>query len=262
MGSNRERRCATRGRPHDHTVSMQARARETRAARQPPSMCGNDGRALPCLTAGAAGAVQAGRQDRGHALRRLRPRQPRGAWCTDCLGVAHLCSTWGGGVLNGVGHAHHQGSLCARFAPPSHPRLTQAAHELGITVARVPTYSPHSVAEHAVALMFALNRCAPVGTLLGPSPRRCAPNAPQEAGGSDAPAALPPSEPHVPPRSPAHLACRAASCTLCTRGRCKVRASPFPCCHVAAAAPHSPSHCCPRRLHSDTCTQPPQVTTR
>lgn len=33
-----------------------------------------------------------------------------------------------------------------------------AAQRLGITVARVPAYSPHAVAEHAVALMLALNR--------------------------------------------------------------------------------------------------------
>lgn len=34
----------------------------------------------------------------------------------------------------------------------------QAAAELGITVARVPAYSPHAVAEYAVALMLTLNR--------------------------------------------------------------------------------------------------------
>lgn len=34
----------------------------------------------------------------------------------------------------------------------------QAAHELGLTVVRVPAYSPHGVAEHAVAMMLALNR--------------------------------------------------------------------------------------------------------
>ena len=31
--------------------------------------------------------------------------------------------------------------------------------KLGITVARVPTYSPNSVAEHAVAMLMCLNRC-------------------------------------------------------------------------------------------------------
>ncbi len=33
-----------------------------------------------------------------------------------------------------------------------------AAHEVGIQVVRVPAYSPHAVAEHAVALMLTLNR--------------------------------------------------------------------------------------------------------
>ena len=33
-----------------------------------------------------------------------------------------------------------------------------AAHELGLVVARVPDYSPYAVAEHAVALLLALNR--------------------------------------------------------------------------------------------------------
>ena len=33
-----------------------------------------------------------------------------------------------------------------------------AARELGLTVARVPAYSPHAVAEHAVGLILTLNR--------------------------------------------------------------------------------------------------------
>lgn len=34
----------------------------------------------------------------------------------------------------------------------------EAAHNLNLTIARVPAYSPHGVAEHAVAMMLALNR--------------------------------------------------------------------------------------------------------
>ncbi|CAM9569767.1 unnamed protein product, partial [Laminaria digitata] len=33
-----------------------------------------------------------------------------------------------------------------------------AAQALGLTVARVPAYSPYAVAEHAIALLMALNR--------------------------------------------------------------------------------------------------------
>ncbi len=35
---------------------------------------------------------------------------------------------------------------------------TDAAEEFGMTVVRVPAYSPHAVAEHAVALLLTLNR--------------------------------------------------------------------------------------------------------
>src|SRR5689334_22070828 len=34
----------------------------------------------------------------------------------------------------------------------------EAAERLGLTVTRVPAYSPHAVAEHTVALILALNR--------------------------------------------------------------------------------------------------------
>jgi D-lactate dehydrogenase len=47
--------------------------------------------------------------------------------------------------------------IALRSAGFNHVELA-AARSLGFTVARVPAYSPHSVAEHAVALMLALNR--------------------------------------------------------------------------------------------------------
>jgi D-lactate dehydrogenase len=46
---------------------------------------------------------------------------------------------------------------CAGF---NHVDLA-AAEQLGMTVTRVPAYSPHGVAEHSVALMLALNRKIP-----------------------------------------------------------------------------------------------------
>lgn len=44
-----------------------------------------------------------------------------------------------------------------RSAGFNHVNL-EAARDLGITVARVPAYSPHAVAEHALGLILALNR--------------------------------------------------------------------------------------------------------
>ncbi len=47
--------------------------------------------------------------------------------------------------------------LALRSAGFNHLDL-EAADDLGLTVARVPAYSPHAVAEHAVALILGLNR--------------------------------------------------------------------------------------------------------
>lgn len=47
--------------------------------------------------------------------------------------------------------------LALRSAGYNHLNVS-AARKLGFLVARVPAYSPHSIAEHAVALMLALNR--------------------------------------------------------------------------------------------------------
>lgn len=49
------------------------------------------------------------------------------------------------------------GLIALRSAGFNHVDL-EAARELGITVARVPAYSPESVAEHTVALILSLNR--------------------------------------------------------------------------------------------------------
>lgn len=54
----------------------------------------------------------------------------------------------------------HEGGtrlVALRSAGFNHVDL-MAAERLGITVARVPAYSPHAVAEHAVALILSLNR--------------------------------------------------------------------------------------------------------
>ncbi|PRA59097.1 MULTISPECIES: 2-hydroxyacid dehydrogenase [Pseudomonas] len=47
--------------------------------------------------------------------------------------------------------------IALRSAGYNHVDLT-AAHRLGLSIVRVPAYSPHAVAEHAVALILALNR--------------------------------------------------------------------------------------------------------
>jgi D-lactate dehydrogenase len=47
--------------------------------------------------------------------------------------------------------------VALRSAGYNHVDIT-AAQELGMTVAHVPAYSPHAVAEHALALILALNR--------------------------------------------------------------------------------------------------------
>jgi D-lactate dehydrogenase len=47
--------------------------------------------------------------------------------------------------------------ISLRSAGFNHVDVT-TAQKLGLTVSRVPAYSPHAVAEHTVALMLALNR--------------------------------------------------------------------------------------------------------
>lgn len=54
-------------------------------------------------------------------------------------------------------HAGGTRLLALRSAGFNHVDLAEA-ERLGMTIARVPAYSPHSVAEHAAGLMLALNR--------------------------------------------------------------------------------------------------------
>ena len=59
-------------------------------------------------------------------------------------------------VLNAL-HASGVRLIALRSAGFNHVDLPRAL-ALGLTVARVPAYSPHAVAEHTVAMMLSLNR--------------------------------------------------------------------------------------------------------
>lgn len=69
------------------------------------------------------------------------------AFVNDCLDAQVLEQLAAGGTR----------LLALRSAGFNHVDL-EAAARLGMTVARVPAYSPHAVAEHAVALVLGLNR--------------------------------------------------------------------------------------------------------
>lgn len=69
------------------------------------------------------------------------------AFVNDCLDAAVLQQLHDGGIR----------LVALRSAGFNHVDLT-AAERLGLTVVRVPAYSPHAVAEHAVALVLSLNR--------------------------------------------------------------------------------------------------------
>lgn len=69
------------------------------------------------------------------------------AFINDDLGAAVLERLAAGGTR----------LIALRSAGYNHVDLP-TAHRLGISVVRVPAYSPHAVAEHAVALILALNR--------------------------------------------------------------------------------------------------------
>lgn len=103
--------------------------------------------------------LSAANRGRGHELVFLEPRLTPDtaplaaghagvcAFVNDQLGAATL------GQLAGAGTR----LVALRSAGYNHVDLPAAA-ELGLTVARVPAYSPHAVAEHAAALVLTLNR--------------------------------------------------------------------------------------------------------
>ena len=95
----------------------------------------------------------------GHTLRYFEPRLTRETAAL-AAGFAGVCSFVNDRVdANAIGVLGEGGVrlIALRSAGFNHVDLTAAA-AAGLTVVRVPEYSPYAVAEHAVALMLALNR--------------------------------------------------------------------------------------------------------
>ncbi len=95
----------------------------------------------------------------GHTLHYLEPRLMRetAALAAGFDAVSLFVNDQGS---SGVLHTLAEGGtrlVALRSAGFNHVDLAAAA-ELGVTVARVPAYSPYAVAEHAVALILSLNR--------------------------------------------------------------------------------------------------------
>jgi D-lactate dehydrogenase len=97
--------------------------------------------------------------DAGHDLvfleSRLKPHTAKLADGFDAV-CAFVNDDLSAPVLEALDHLgiHH---IALRSAGFNHVDL-EAAGRLGFTIARVPAYSPHAVAEHTVAIMLALNR--------------------------------------------------------------------------------------------------------
>ena len=87
----------------------------------------------------------------------------RGDTASLAAGSAAICAfvndVLDGAVLRAL-HAGGTRFIAMRCAGYNNVDLP-AARELGIQIARVPAYSPYAVAEHAVALLLALNRNVP-----------------------------------------------------------------------------------------------------
>ncbi|MFN7020805.1 MAG: 2-hydroxyacid dehydrogenase [Phycisphaerales bacterium] len=103
--------------------------------------------------------LEAANKDAGHELAYLDARLS--AVTADLArGVPAVSIFVGDDASAGVLRALHAGGtrlLALRSAGFNHVDVAEA-ERLGLTVARVPAYSPYAVAEHAVGLMLALNR--------------------------------------------------------------------------------------------------------
>lgn len=97
--------------------------------------------------------------DHGHELTFFEPRLLEST-APLAAGFPAVCAfvndQLGGPVLRAL-HAQGTELVALRSAGFNHVDLAVAS-ELGMTVVRVPAYSPHAVAEHALALVMALNR--------------------------------------------------------------------------------------------------------
>jgi D-lactate dehydrogenase len=104
-------------------------------------------------------ALEAANANNQHRLTFLEPRLTAETAAL-AAGVPAVCSFVNDRVDRRALEILHGGGtrlIALRSAGYNHVDL-RAAAELGLTVVRVPAYSPHAVAEHAVALILALNR--------------------------------------------------------------------------------------------------------
>ncbi|RMG17174.1 MAG: 2-hydroxyacid dehydrogenase [Bacteroidetes bacterium] len=94
-----------------------------------------------------------------HTLRLLEPRlsEQTAMLARDCQAVSIFVTDRASRATLEILHQQGVQYLTLRSAGFNHVDL-EAARALGFRMARVPAYSPYSIAEHTVALMLALNR--------------------------------------------------------------------------------------------------------
>ena len=106
--------------------------------------------------------LEAGNATFGHEMVFVenRLREDTAALATGCPAIcAFVNDVLDGAVLRAL-HAGGTRFIAMRCAGYNNVDLP-VARELGVKIARVPAYSPYAVAEHAVALLLALNRHVP-----------------------------------------------------------------------------------------------------